>query len=351
MPPRAGRNIRDPCQSMELRATRAHHVLAGDEAREERLPAGKVEADDERDRPGDGEHVPDRHHSAAVEKGKQGEEAGDDRGGRDEHPAPVHPVGDDPADESGGDGGDGGGRPEESEVQRGPAQLVDQPSLAHDQQLERPPPRRPIRTSSAGRGRVAAPPNRVPPSAGGRLTGGSARRRPRAAARCSAAAARQHLVPAMGPARRKWEHPDRDHPAVPPNHASPTRSPIAVAVSSGSIAGSSRQVRHCPSRTAGIGCPGGWRGREIPVVRSGSGRWRESLPDCVDRGTPEPLAPSSGDRRRGRPHGRRRRRARNGPVPCREPARWPEGSHVHRSLHRQGMPKSNATGPDGPCAK
>ena len=56
---------------------RTHHVLACDEAREECLPAGKVKADDEGDRTGDGKHMPYRDHPAAVEDGEQSKQDGD----------------------------------------------------------------------------------------------------------------------------------------------------------------------------------------------------------------------------------------------------------------------------------
>ena len=88
--------------------------------------------------PRDGEDMPDRHHFAPVQGGEEGEEAGGGERGHDEHPAPVHPVGDDPARKRCDDGGDRGGGAQEPELERGAAQLVDEPPLAHDEELERP---------------------------------------------------------------------------------------------------------------------------------------------------------------------------------------------------------------------
>ena len=117
---------------------RAHHVRAPDEAREEGHPSREVEADDEGDRPRDGEDVPHRHRLARVQGGEEGEEARGRERRRDEHRAPVHPVGDDPARERRDDGGDRGRRAEEPELEGRSAQLVDEPPLPHDEELERP---------------------------------------------------------------------------------------------------------------------------------------------------------------------------------------------------------------------
>ena len=193
---------------------RAHHLVARDQAREERLPAGEVQARDQRDGGGDGEHMPHRHHPGAVEGGEEDEETGDDRGGRDQHPAPVHPVGDDPADESDRDGGNRRGGAEEPEIERRAAQLVDEPSLAHDEELE--PPHR------GGGAQQEAPVRRV-----------TQRSEPRARARGQPVHARSITTsPGRGgialPGDRIWDvHLRRRFPSVPESIVPDTRTDFA----------------------------------------------------------------------------------------------------------------------------
>ena len=138
MPPRAGRNIRDPCQSMELRATALIMCSRVMRLGKNACRPGKSKPTMSAIAPAMASTcqtvttpLPSRRASRARRPAMIVEVAMSIRR-RSTRSATTPPT------RAAAMVGMEEAAPEESEVQRGPAQLVDQPSLAHDQQLERP---------------------------------------------------------------------------------------------------------------------------------------------------------------------------------------------------------------------